>query len=214
MRASDRRYTPIYTDMATKSLLTKLAEEKNSLQMDRLSQESVKWFMTKMANLKNTSRVPGAIKREEFRNTNRFIKGGLFFFNYDPKTKADLPYYDKFPLVLMLERYDDGFLGLNLHYLPIKYRVAFMDKLLDYGRFDEEGDPVRIRITYDILSATKRFKEFRPCIKRYLTNHVKSRILMVQPHEWETAVFLPVHNFKKAKADKVWRDSIQEIKKP
>ena len=200
--------------MATQSKLKTIAEERSGLKMEMLSRESVKWFMTKMANLKNTSRIPNTIKREEFRNTKRFIKGGLFFFYYDPKTKEDLPYYDKFPLVLMLERYDDGFLGLNLHYLPIKYRVAFMNKLLDYGRFDEDGDPVRIRITYDILSATKRFKEFRPCIKRYLTSHVKSRILAVQPEEWETAVFLPVHNFKKAKADKVWRDSIQEIKKP
>ena len=196
------------------SKLTKIAEERSGLKMEMLSRESVKWFMTKMANLKNTSRIPNTIKREEFRNTTRFIKGGLFFFYYDPKTKEDLPYYDRFPLVLMLEKYDDGFLGLNLHYLPIKYRVAFMNKLLDYGRFDEDGDPVRIRITYDILSATKRFKEFRPCIKRYLTSHVKSRILAVQPEEWETAVFLPVHQFKKAKADKVWRDSIQEIRKP
>jgi hypothetical protein len=196
------------------SKLKTIAEERSGLKMEMLSRESVKWFMTKMANLKNTSRIPNTIKREEFRNTKRFIKGGLFFFFYDPKTKEDLPYYDKFPLVLMLERYDDGFLGLNLHYLPIKYRVAFMNKLLDYGRFDEEGDPVRIRITYDILSATKRFKEFRPCIKRYLTHHVKSRILMVQPEEWETAVFLPVHQFKKARADKVWRESIQEIRKP
>ena len=200
--------------MATQSKLKTIAEERSGLKMEMLSRESVKWFMTKMANLKNTSRIPNTIKREEFRNTTRFIKGGLFFFYYDPKTKEDLPYYDRFPLVLMLEKYDDGFLGLNLHYLPIKYRVTFMNKLLDYGRFDEDGDPVRIRITYDILSATKRFKEFRPCIKRYLTSHVKSRILAVQPEEWETAVFLPVHQFKKAKADKVWRDSIQEIRKP
>ena len=196
------------------SKLKTIAEERSGLKMEMLSRESVKWFMTKMANLKNTSRIPNTIKREEFRNTTRFIKGGLFFFYYDPKTKEDLPYYDRFPLVLMLEKYDDGFLGLNLHYLPIKYRVAFMNKLLDYGRFDEDGDPVRIRITYDILSATKRFKEVRPCIKRYLTSHVKSRILAVQPEEWETAVFLPVQQFKKAKADKVWRDSIQEIRKP
>jgi hypothetical protein len=200
--------------MATQSKLKTIAEERSGLKMEMLSRESVKWFMTKMANLKNTSRIPNTIKREEFRNTKRFIKGGLFFFYYDPKTKEDLPYYDKFPLVLMLERYDDGFLGLNLHYLPIKYRVAFMNKLLDYGRFDEDGDPVRVRITYDILSATKRFKEFRPCIKRYLTSHVKSRILAVQPEEWETAVFLPVHQFKKAKPDKVWRESVQEIRKP
>ena len=196
------------------SQLKKIAEERSALQMEMLSRESVKWFMAKIANLKNTSRIPGAIKREEFRYTKRFIKGGLFFFFYDPKTKEDLPYYDRFPLVLMLEKYEDGFLGLNLHYLPIKYRVAFMNKLMDYARFDEEDNPVRVRITYDILNATKRFKEFRPCIKRYLTSHIKSRILAVQPEEWETAVFLPVHQFKKAKPEKVWRESVQEIRKP
>jgi len=196
------------------SKLKTIAEERNSLQIERLSRESVKWFMTKMANLKGTSRIPNTIRREEFRNTNRFIKGGLFFFYYDPKTKADLPYYDKFPLVLMLEKYEDGFLGLNLHYLPIKYRVAFMNKLMDYARFDEEDNPIRVRITYDILNATKKFKEFRPCIKRYLTHHVKSRILAVEPEEWETAVFLPVHQFKKAKPDKVWRESVKQIRKP
>jgi len=196
------------------SQLKQIAEERSALETEILSRESIKWFMTKMANLKGTSRIPGTIKKEEFRYTNRFIKGGLFFFYYDPKLKEELPYYDRFPLVLMLERYEDGFLGLNLHYLPIKYRVAFMNKLMDYARFDEEDNPIRVRITYDILNATKKFKEFRPCIKRYLTHHVKSRILAVEPDEWETAVFLPVHNFKKAKADKVWRDSIQEIKKP
>jgi len=195
------------------SKLTKIAEERSALKAEILSRESVKWFMTKMANLKNTSRIPSTIKKEEFRYT-RFIKGGLFFFYYDPKTKEKLPYYDKFPLVLILEKYEDGFLGLNLHYLPIKYRVAFLNKLLEYGRFDQDGDPVRIRITYDILSTAKRFKEFRPCIKRYLTNHVQSRILAVQPNEWETAVFLPVHQFKKARADTVWKESIEEIRKP
>jgi len=196
------------------SILTKLAEEKNAQDLEMLSRESAKWFMTKLANLKNTSRIPGTIKKEEFRNTTRFIKGGLFFFYYDPKLKEELPYYDRFPLVLMLEKYEDGFLGLNLHYLPIKYRVAFMNKLMNYARFDEEDNPIRVRITYDILNATKKFKEFRPCIKRYLTHHVKSRILAVEPEEWETAVFLPVHQFKKAKPDKVWRESVKQIRKP
>ena len=196
------------------SQLKQIAEERSALETEILSRESIKWFMTKMANLKGTSRIPGAIKKEEFRYTNRFIKGGLFFFYYDPKLKEELPYYDRFPLVLMLERYEDGFLGLNLHYLPIKYRVAFMNKLMDYARFDEEDNPIRVRITYDILNATKKFKEFRPCIKRYLTHHVKSRILAVEPEEWETAVFLPVHQFKKAKPDKVWRESVKQIRKP
>ena len=49
--------------------------------------------------------------------------GRLNMFFYDPKLKKKLPYYDRFPLVLPLENYNDGFLGINLHYLPIPLRI-------------------------------------------------------------------------------------------
>ena len=45
--------------------------------------------------------------------------GKLNMFMYDPKLKKKLPYYDTFPLVLPIESYSDGFLGLNLHYLHL-----------------------------------------------------------------------------------------------
>lgn len=194
------------------SKLTSLSLEKSVLEQQILSRESVQWLTQKILELKRPGSIPNTIKREEFRNTKRFVLGGLYYFFYDPKGKDDLPYYDTFPLVLVLEKYPDGFLGLNLHYLPIKYRVAFLGKLLQLGKFNEDGDPVKIKVTYDILNATKRFKEFRPCIKRYLMPHIKSKILAVQPNEWEVATFLPVHQFKKAKPKEVWEDSIKEIK--
>jgi hypothetical protein len=111
-----------------------------------------------------------------------------------------------------LERYNDGFLGLNLHYLPPRIRAGFMDKLLDRATLNENDDPVKIRISYEILDATKRYKEFRPCLKRYLYSQIASKILKVQPNEWETAVFLPTQQFQKAKAQEVWQDSIHDIK--
>ena len=39
----------------------------------------------------------------------RFHVGRLNMFVYDPKYKNKLPYYDVFPLVLPIERYDNGF---------------------------------------------------------------------------------------------------------
>ena len=41
--------------------------------------------------------------------------GKMNMFFYDPKHKKKLPYYDTFPLVLPIERYNDGFLGINFH---------------------------------------------------------------------------------------------------
>jgi hypothetical protein len=152
------------------------------------------------------------IVREKTRYVRTFVKGKLYFFLYDPKTKEELPYYDRFPLVLVLEKYDDGFLGLNLHYLPVKYRILFLRKLMQFAILDDEDDIKRMRVTYDILNASKRFQEFKPCVKRYLFPHIKSRILAVQPNEWETAMYLPVHQFKGEKPQKIWKESMEEIR--
>jgi len=199
--------------MAT-SLLTLLEKEKSAAELQTMSRESVKWLSGRIAELKGFRTVPMQIKSERERYTRKFLLGGMYFFQYNPKMKDDLPYYDTFPLVLMLQRYPDGFLGLNLHYLPIRYRVALLRKLIGFGAIYTEQDEIkRIRITYDILNASTRFREFRPCLKRYLTTHIKSKILAVQPNEWDIATYLPVQQFKKAKPQVVWHDSVNEIRK-
>lgn len=195
------------------SQLTKIATEKSATQLQMMSRQSYKWMMDKINNIRSPSRIAAGINREVGRSVTKFQIGGLYFFYYNPKLKDDLPYYDTFPLVLVLERYPDGFLGLNLHYLPLNYRVAFMDKLMPYAVQTDTNEIQRMRISYDILNASKTFREFRPCTKKYLYNHVTSKILAVQPNEWETAVFLPAHQFKKMPVSKVWQESLDQIRK-
>ena len=199
--------------MATESTLTKLSKMRSEAEYAMMSRESFAWLKVQVAKLRQPQAIPRAIKGETHRNTTRFLKGGLYFFYYNPKGKNDLPYYDTFPLVLVLDRHSDGFLGLNLHYLPIKHRIILLSKLVAYGAIYDENDELkRIRITYDILQASKRFREFRPCLKKYLYHNIKSKMLAVQPNEWDTAIALPVHQFKKEKAPTVWKESMQEIK--
>jgi hypothetical protein len=90
--------------------------------------------------------------------------------------------------------------------------VAFLGKLMKYAIHDDEDGIKRLRISYDILSASKTFKAFRPCIKRYLNSQIRSKILAVQPNEWDVATFLPVQQFKGATAKTVWQDSVHEIR--
>ena len=195
------------------SLLTELAQQKSAAELQTLSRQSIEWLKDRVAEIRNPARIPPTIRAERNRYVTRFLLGGMYFFFYNPKTRDELPYYDRFPLVLMLQRESDGFLGLNLHYLPVRYRVMFLQKLVKYGAIYNENDEIkRVRITYEILSNAKRFREFRPCLKRYLYSNIKSRILAVQPNEWDVATMLPVQQFKKAQASKIWRDSIQEIK--
>ena len=194
------------------SKLTQLAQQKSAAQLQSMSREAYKWLLKKIAFIKNPASIPPSIKREQERYVMRPLLGKMYFFYYDPKTKDELPYYDTFPLVLILDKYSDGFLGLNLHYLPLKYRVAFLDKLLQYARYDEDDEVKKIKITYDILDSARRLKAFRPCLKRYLYSHIRSRILTVQPAEMDVAVFLPIQRFVKEKAPMVWKESVQQIR--
>jgi hypothetical protein len=197
--------------MAYTSKLTTLAKQKTAAQLQTASRDSYRWLMKKISELNNPTSIASVIARED--RGNRFINGGLYYFYYDPKGKADLPYYDRFPLVLVLEIYKDGFLGLNLHYLPIRQRIGLLDNLMEYADLDKNKDILRMRVTYDILNASRRFKEFKPCLKKYLFGHVQSKILAVQPNEWDIAAFLPIQQFRKATTSEVWQDSLEEIRK-
>ena len=194
------------------SILTTLTEQHSASNLQRLSRQSMSWFTKKITELKNPVSMVKGIAREKSRYVRSFIKGRLYFFLYDPKMKNELPYYDRFPLVLILEKYDDGFLGLNLHYLPVKYRILFLRKLMQFAILNDQDEIKRMRVTYDILNASKRFREFKPCIKKYLFPHIKSRILAVQPNEWETAMYLPVHQFKGEKPQQIWKESMEEVR--
>jgi len=194
------------------SKLTSLAQQKSAAQIQTMSRDSLRWLQGKVRDIKGRSNIASQVAGERDRWVTRFQLGGLYFFYYDPKTKADLPYYDRFPLVIPLEIYQGSFLGLNLHYLPVKYRIAFLDKLMDTAQLNQNDEITRVRISYDILNATKRYREFQPCIKKYLTNHITSKIIAVQPNEWDIACVLPVQQFKKKPADQVWEESVEQIK--
>jgi len=194
------------------SKLTLLAKERSSSEMKMMSKQSLDWLAQKIAQLKGTASIPIGMSREKFRQVNDFRLGKLYCFYYDPKGKEDLPYYDRFPMVLAIEKYNDGFLGLNLHYLPFNYRMAFLGKLLKFAVQGEPGEIDRLRVTYDILVASRRLKEFRPCIKRYLSGHIQSKILAIQPNEWDIAAFLPLQQFRGAKSQQVWQESLEQIR--
>ena len=199
--------------MAYQSKLTQLALQRSATDQAILSRDSMKWMKEKIEEIRNPSSIPRGIAQEAFRKDKRFVLGRLYCFYYDPLGKAEMDYYDRFPMVLALEKYNDGFLGLNLHYLPYKYRLAFLSKLMDYTVRNDDNDVMKVRITYDILNASRRFKEFKPCLKKYLFNYTQSQILAVQPNEWDIAAFLPIQQFRKASVNEVWQDSLQEIRK-
>ena len=86
---------------------------------------SMEWYRKKIIEFgKPTS---AQLVREGRRKATPFI-GKLDMFVYEPKLKQKLPNYDIFPLVLQLESYAEGFIGVNLRCLPIQLRAQCLDR--------------------------------------------------------------------------------------
>ena len=99
--------------------------------------QSVAWFRNK---IKEFGQPKSMDLIRDGKRTSVPTFGLLNMFVYDPKLKDKLPYYDTFPLVLPIEDYNNGFLGINLHYLSIPMRIRLLDRLIETAnnkKFDE-----------------------------------------------------------------------------
>jgi hypothetical protein len=168
--------------------------------------KSRKWFQRKIKELGKVQ-PRKVLKDTALHKVTRPLIGDMIMYFYDPKLKAELPYYDRFPLTIMVQPAKGGFHGLNLHYLNPTIRALFLDELMKLGP-SKISETTRItKLKYRLLNGVAKYKEFKPCFKHYLMNHVDSQITRVGMPEWEIAVFLPTQQFKKKSAQAVWAES-------
>ena len=184
--------------------------------MDRIKQSLAKQGLTPGTNaartwlrakVKELAPSKAALMKDRERLRDSSIVGKMYFYYYDPKTKDKMEYYDRFPLVIPIETYPDGFLGLNLHYIHPKQRMILLDKLSNTASNKKLDANTRLRISYDYLKRASKAFEATPCIKRYLFGHVESRFLEISADEWDIAIILPVESFVGAGTGKVYADS-------
>lgn len=148
--------------------------------------------------------------RKRGRNVNIPKIGRLYYYQYDPKTKETLPYWDQFPVVIPIQMYSDGWLGINFHYLDPFNRAILMDRLTS-AYMTGKNDAQRLKLTYQILKNASRASAFFPCLKRYLAGHLRSPILEVERGDWLLGITLPLAKFHGATEAKVHRDSRKNI---
>jgi len=173
------------------------------------TRESREWFRKRAQDLRRINRRE-LMREEPLRTRNKQIIGSMQMFFYDPKTKDTLPYYDKFPLAIIVGPAEKGFYGLNLHYLPPTLRAKFLDALMEISDQNID-DNSKFKARYRILTSSYKLRYFKPCFKHYLTTHVKSQFAEVPAPEWEIAAFLPTASWSKASANEVYKDSRKAI---
>ena len=160
-------------------------------EIKRGTKDAIDWFRKRVRKDLTTFR-----KTEDGLTPAKFTKGEMIMYQYDPKHKDSLPVYDQFPLIILLDKTDDGWYGANLHYLPPQLRAQLLKELSH-----RKANFAKIARSLEKNDLTKR------CLKRYLADHVVTKPKSVPKKDWEIAVFLPFEGFVKQSAKTVWRKS-------
>jgi hypothetical protein len=164
------------------------------------TRKSVSWYRNAINDISGSGNRARLMREGQL--TARPNPGLLNLFFYDPKYKATLPYYDTFPLVLPVESYRGGFVGLNFHYLPPALRLRFLEQM---QRFQTS---TRANARFDVSWARVKNLPFaKACAKKYLYSQVRSSFLKIDLKSAAVACFLPVQQFKKASDGQVYAKS-------
>jgi hypothetical protein len=157
------------------------------------SQRSVRWYQDQIRKLGMGLRNinPQRVMTSGLGTGLNGVKiGQMFMYYYHPKHEERLPHWDAFPLVIPFKLNDDGFHGVNFHYLNPNDRMAFLKTIM---LIQKSGGGV----SWEVLKAhAGTFAEH--CVKRYLYSHVKNQYFQkIDPEDWKTTIMLPVERFMK-----------------
>ena len=197
------------------NLLDKLSDAISKGTAGQEVKKSAKWFHNYLikglkGEMKNKFEKTNAMKfyRETASSkkvpSTRFQKkaalGDLFCYHYDPKYKSTLPYYDRFPLIMLIDAggqggYADTFLGINFHYVRPVHRAVLLDKI--NNKVGKGNDTINWKKIANI-------PRISPCVKRYRFDHINRKVISIDPEDQEIVIFLPLERFKKASKASVW----------
>lgn len=168
-------------------------------------QQSLQWLQRQVRNLGTIT--PNKLLSTGSTFVNTIVPGEMYFYLYDPKLKETLPYYDMFPLVLPFRRLDEGFVGVNLHYLPYAVRFKVLKQLHEYATNQMMDDTTRVRLSWRIISTISKLKPLEFCVKHYIRDNIRSKMLKVNYNDWVVASQLPVERFQNVNKASVWREN-------
>jgi len=207
-----------FTDMAV-NVFDELKSIRDAVGAPKFGGAGIKWMRDSIKALNELADI--SVEEKFIRDEKRLMttrgfkrEGQMFMFNYQPVTKIKLKYYDTFPVIFILKLERDGFLGINLHYLPPQLREKVFINLLTFTSGGLETDYTRLILIYEKLMARPKFRHYiKPCIKKYLYKRIDSYMLRIPPEDWYIATFLPVSRFKKKHRQLVWTETRQQILK-
>ena len=81
-----------------------------------------------------------------------------------------------------------------------------MGALLELVR-DISDPKSRAQVSWSLLNSSSKYTGVAPCVKHYLSNHVRSGFYNIPNDQWLAAVMMPLEQFQGANKQKVYADS-------
>lgn len=185
--------------------------QKNRFNLKDISKKSQNWFVQQAVLLSKKGITPQTAIRGRADSSARIVPGNLYMFYYDAKHKETLPYFDAFPMVFPFAKTKDGFIGLNMHYLPYGLRVQLLDRLMQFKNNSNMDETTKLKYSWGTIAGVSKFKAAGPCVHMYLNEHVRSPFHKIDAKDWGTAMMLPVESFVGANKLRVWEDSKRKM---
>jgi len=195
-----------------------LAEGMAKGMLPSLTEEAIEWYREKSQEVVVRDQKQVIRSNPILMSKILSLPGFMYTFYYKPKNHETLPYHDRFPVVFPFRKTKEGFYGLNMHYLPLEFRAILMDRLYPLATDQNYDEKTRLRLKYEILESSGKFRYFRPCVRQYLNSHTRTRYALIPANQWDIALFLPLERFIKpgggfVQSQRVHRDSVRKIRR-
>jgi hypothetical protein len=206
--------------------IVKMKDSALSAPSEDITEESIKWYeeFGNMAyrEMTHANERSNKVKARLILNSmpdyglkpNRI--GSMYTFVYHASTGDQMPYWDRFPLIIKITDESDSresFQGVNLHYLsPLHKRLLVMSLMGDLsGLLTAENSRVVGMGIRKLMRPANKYG--RVCIRRYRYDNMYSKAIRIPPEHWMKVIYLPTYQFLGSRIAKVWADSTRAVNK-
>jgi len=201
--------------MPKQTLFQKLYDQyKTANKGDSSVETALKWCYKEVKTVYGTQYMPFRVAGEGQTMIAPEDMGWGRMYLYEYRAKNAEEYFDRFPLVLPFTVKSDHIVGFNLHYLPERYRLLAMNKILH--RANPIFPPKKkdwSKLDYDAAVGTS-VDFMRVAVRQYSLRRIRTACIDIDPKDWITAAFLPTAQFRGSinTVGKMAKEMLEKIK--
>jgi hypothetical protein len=171
--------------------------EKNQYELNDARGRSQRWFNQEVRLMRQTGQISAPRIINSYDGESHLVVdiGDMYLFQYNPKHKDRLPYYDMFPLVIPFSASTDHFVALNFHHLSESMRVYLLEQLYTFKTTPNIDEDTRLLFKWRYLTYYANMSPAYDCVRRYNYANLASSMKKIEPPDWISALLLPLAEY-------------------